>query len=81
MVKEPGDNCKRPEGIRYIPCPSKTSIPRKERRHDFPYKNEIDRIEIDIIFFLYQTIHQCRLLYQIELLFHHQQAPSHCTFF
>lgn len=47
MIKEPGDNCKRPEGLRYIPCPSKSSIPRKERRHDFPYKREMDREEIE----------------------------------
>ena len=47
MVKQIGDRRDRPEGLRYIPCPSKTPIPRKERRHNFPYKEEMDRIEVE----------------------------------
>ena len=47
MVKQIGDRRDRPEGLRYIPCPSKTPIPRKERRHNFPYKEEMDKIEVE----------------------------------
>ena len=49
MVKQIEDRKDRPEGIRYIPCPSKTPIPRKERRHNFPYKEEMDKIEVEKI--------------------------------
>ena len=47
MVKQIGDRRDRPEGLKYIPFPSKTPIPRKERRHNFPYKEEMDRIEVE----------------------------------
>ena len=47
MVQPIGDRRDKPEGLRYIPCPSKTPIPRKERRHNFPYKEEMDRIEVE----------------------------------
>jgi len=49
MVKEIWDRSDRPQGLRYIPCPSKTPIPRKERRHNFPYKEEMDKIEVEKI--------------------------------
>ena len=49
MVKQIGNHYDKPEGIRYIPFPSKTPILRKERRHNFPYKEEMDRIEVEKI--------------------------------
>ena len=49
MVEQIFERGDRPEGIRYIPFPSKTQIPRKERRHNFPYKEEMDKIEVDKI--------------------------------
>lgn len=42
MVPEPGNNEDKPEGLRYIGCPSKPYIPRPERRHEFPYKREME---------------------------------------
>ena len=47
MVKPLTSHKDKPEGIRYIPCPSKNSIPRKERKHNFDYKEEQDRIEYE----------------------------------
>ena len=47
MVKPLTSHNDKPEGIKYIPCPSKTSIPRKERKHNFEYKEEKDRIEFE----------------------------------
>ena len=47
MVKQIGDRKDRPQGLKYIPCPSKTPIPRKERRQNFPYKEEMDKIEVE----------------------------------
>ena len=49
MVQQNGNHYDRPEGLRYIPCPSKTPIPRKERRHNFPYKNEMDKIKTETL--------------------------------
>lgn len=49
MVKPMGERRDKPEGLKYIPCPSKTPISRKERRHNFPYKEEMDRIEVEKI--------------------------------
>jgi hypothetical protein len=49
MVQQIFERGDRPEGIRYIPFPSKTPIPRKERRHNFPYKEEMDKIEVEKI--------------------------------
>lgn len=45
MVPEPGNHSDRPEGLRYIPFPSRGTIPRPERRHTFPYRIEMDREE------------------------------------
>ena len=47
MVKPPTSNKDRPEGIKYIPCPSKNSETRRERKHNFEYKEEKDRIEFE----------------------------------
>ena len=49
MVKQISDRQDWPQGLRYIPCPSKTPIPRKERRHNFPNKEEMNKIEVDKI--------------------------------
>ena len=49
MVQQIFERGDRPEGKRYIPFPSKTPIPRKERRHNFPYKEEMDKIEVEKI--------------------------------
>ena len=49
MVKQTCNYYDRPEGLRYIPCPSKTPIPRKERRHDFPFKEELDKIKMETL--------------------------------
>ena len=49
MVKQIGDRQDWLQGLRYIPCPSKTLIPRKERRHNFPNKEEKNKIEDDKI--------------------------------
>ena len=45
MIPNPIKNIDRPEGLRYIPFPTKESVPRPEKRHEFPYKREIDRKE------------------------------------
>ena len=47
MVKPPNNHYDRPEGLRYIPFPSRGYIPRPEKRHEFPYKRELDREEIE----------------------------------
>ena len=47
MVQQPNNHYDRPEGLRYIPFPTKDSVPRPEKRHEFPYKRELDRIEIE----------------------------------
>ena len=47
MVKPLTSHKDRPQGIKYIPCPSKTSEPRRERKHNFEYKEEQDRIEFE----------------------------------
>ena len=47
MVKPLTSHQDKPEGIRYIPCPSKNPIPRKERKHEFEYKTEKDRVEFE----------------------------------
>ena len=47
MVKPLTSHKDRPEGIRYIPCPSKNPEPRRERKHNFEYKEEKDRIEFE----------------------------------
>ena len=45
MVKPLTSHKDRQEGIKYIPFPSKDPEPRKERKHNFVYKEEQDRIE------------------------------------
>ena len=40
MVKPLTSHKDRPEGIRYIPCPSKNPEPRRERKHNFEYKDD-----------------------------------------
>ena len=45
MVQQPNNHYDKPEGLRYIPFPSRGYIPRPEKRHDFPYKREFDRTE------------------------------------
>ena len=45
MVKPPNNHYDRPEGLRYIPFPQRDYIPRPERRHEFPYKRELERFE------------------------------------
>ena len=47
MVKPLTSHKDRPQGIRYIPCPSKEPHPRMERKHNFEYKEEQDRIEFE----------------------------------
>ena len=47
MVNQPNNHYDRPEGLRYIPFPTKEYIPRPEKRHEFPYKREMDRNEIE----------------------------------
>ncbi len=47
MVPQPNNHYDRPEGLRYIPFPTKDSVPRPEKRHEFPYKRELDRIEVE----------------------------------
>ena len=47
MVQQPNNHYDRPEGLRYIPFPTRDYIPRPERRHEFPYKRELDRNEIE----------------------------------
>ena len=47
MVPQPNNHYDRPEGLRYIPFPSRGYIPRPEKRHEFPYKRELDRAEIE----------------------------------
>ena len=49
MVQPIGDRKDRPQGIKYIPFPTKAPILRKERKHNFPYKEEMDRIEVEKI--------------------------------
>ena len=49
MVKQISDRQDWTQGLRYIPCPSKTPIPRKERIHNFPNKEEMNKIEVDKI--------------------------------
>ena len=45
--QQPNNHYDRPEGLRYIPFPSRDYIPRPERRHEFPYKRELDRKQIE----------------------------------
>ena len=45
MVKPPNNHYDRPEGLRYIPFPSRGYVPRPEKKHEFPYKRELERIE------------------------------------
>ena len=47
MMQHPFNHFDRPEGLRYIPFPTKESVKRPERRHEFPYKRELDRQEIE----------------------------------
>ena len=47
MIPNPNKNIDRPEGLRYIPFPTKDSVARPERRHEFPYRREMDRKEIE----------------------------------
>ena len=47
MVPQPNNHYDRPEGLRYIPFPSRGYVPRPEKRHEFPYKRELDRAEIE----------------------------------
>ena len=47
MVNQPNNHYDKPEGLRYIPFPSRGYIGRPEKRHEFPYKREFDRIEND----------------------------------
>ena len=47
MVNQPNNHYDKPEGLRYIPFPSRGYIARPEKRHEFPYKREFDRIEND----------------------------------
>ncbi len=47
MVKQPNNHYDRPEGLRYIPFPTKEYIPRPEKRHEFPYKRKLDRNVIE----------------------------------
>ena len=51
MDKQIGDRKYEPEGLRYMPnrYPSKTPIRRKEIRHNFPYKEKMDIIEVEKI--------------------------------
>ena len=42
-------NIKRPEGLKYIPFPTKDSIPRPERRHVFPYRTQRENDEKEMI--------------------------------
>jgi len=45
MVKAPNNHLDKPEGLKYIPFPTKEYIPRPEKRHEFPYRRELERIE------------------------------------
>ena len=47
MVKPLNNHRDKPEGIKYIPCPSKSSVPRKEKKHNFSYQIEKDRVEFE----------------------------------
>ena len=47
MVQPPNNHYDRPEGLRYIPFPSRGYIPRPEKKHEFPYKRELDREEME----------------------------------
>ena len=47
MVKPLTSHKDRQEGIKYIPFPSKEPELRKERKHNFEYKEEQDRIEFE----------------------------------
>ena len=45
MIPNPNRIIEREEGLRYIPFPSKEPIPRPEKRHEFPYRRDLDRLE------------------------------------
>ena len=45
MIPNPNRIIEREEGLRYIPFPSKEPIPRPEKRHEFPYRRDLDRRE------------------------------------
>ena len=47
MVNDYHKNIDRPEGLRYIPFPSKEPVSRPEKRHEFPYKRELKKNEIE----------------------------------
>ena len=47
MIPNPNKNRDRPEGLRYIPFPSRGTMPRPEKRHEFPYKKELDIKELE----------------------------------
>ena len=47
MVKPLTSHKDKIESIRYIPCPSKKPEPRKERKHNFDYKIEQDKLEFE----------------------------------
>jgi len=47
MVAEQNNHIDKPQGLRYIPFDSKEAKPRAEKRHEFPYKREKERIEIE----------------------------------
>ena len=47
MVKPLNAHKDKPEGIRYIPCPSKIPAPRKEKKHEFIYQIEKDKVEFE----------------------------------
>ena len=45
MIPNPNRIIEREEGLKYIPFPSKEPIPRPEKRHEFPYRRDLDRRE------------------------------------
>ena len=47
MVKPLNNHKDKPEGIKYIPCPSKIPAPRREKKHEFMYQIEKDKVEFE----------------------------------
>ena len=45
MIPNPNRIIEREEVLKYIPFPSKEPIPRPEKRHEFPYRRDLDRRE------------------------------------
>ena len=43
MIKRQSSYVARPQGIRYIPAPSKPSVITTGKKHDFPYRDEKEK--------------------------------------